>query len=144
MYQISYVPEPEESGGKVRDDIPAIPYNVEMFKPLAYIFSNVPVHDARTAKAVTENIVRYVGAVAYAELVAKQCQRRPVGISYDYDTLNSTVANGPFEIISCRLPYPQKTAVNEPLVAHITVDLRREVEIVAPIDNSVAALEEDI
>ena len=71
MYDIPDVTKPEENRRNVGDDIPAISYHEEVPEPFAYLAPEAPVHDARTAEAVTVNIFCNVGAVVHAKLVAK-------------------------------------------------------------------------
>ena len=144
MYDIPDVPETEEDGGNAGNYVPTVAYDVEPLKPFAYLASQTTVHDARTAEAVAVNVVRDVGAVVYAVLVAKECKRRSVRISYDYDSPIFHIKDLLFKTIPCRFPDAQKTAVNVPPVFHFSVSLGGEIEVIPPVFRSVAVFEKNI
>lgn len=144
MYDIPDVTETEEKGWNVCNDIPTVSYYVETAEPFADIAVQTAVHHARAPEPVAVNIVRDIGAVVNAVLVAQKGKRRSVRISHDYDALKIHIEDLLFQAIPCGFPYPQKTAVNVPSVFHFPIRFCGKIEIVFPIYNSVAVLEKDI
>ena len=71
MYYISYVLESQKRRREVCHNVTTVPYNVKMFKPLAYSAPQTAVNNARTAKSIAVDVFRNVWAVEYAELMAK-------------------------------------------------------------------------
>lgn len=144
MYHIADVAEAQNRRRQMRDDVPAIAHHIKTFEALLDIFTQHPEYDARTAKAVAADVIRYVGAVIYAIFVAQKRKRRSVGIARHYYFAYGTVKNIAFKVISCRLPDAEKAPVHIPPVFRVPVSLCGEVEVIAPIDYAVTAFKIDI